>query len=199
MRTIAEDDFLRLLAEKGIGLHPKYPKSRALDFAAGSESRFWQVPPEPERRPYFLATLIDLMGDWENCYVWRHLGAWPTPEPSDHDRINDAVERQILRGVRIPLGTNAIVGFDEDERDGLITLLFSTTVFGWSQPDDLQVVPNHGRSILHTDHHGVVHVTFPLGGELQAWVTKMAEEGFDLPEELPDSTFKRPSWMRKNP
>ena len=38
-----------------------------------------------------------LMGDWQQCYAWRHLGSWP--ESADPLRINDVVEWQILKGL----------------------------------------------------------------------------------------------------
>jgi hypothetical protein len=68
-------------------------------------------------------------------------------------------------------------------------------VFGWSVAEDLYVVPDHGRYILQTDHHDVIHVSFHDARHVQHWVSEMARRGFDLSEDLPDSTFKRPSWM----
>lgn len=195
MKTVTEDEFLHWASTKGLGLNPKYPQSAVLDYNAGSESRFWEVPREPERRPYFLALLIDLIGDWEACYVWRHLGSWPDPKQIDPRRINDAVELLILKGLGLPLGTGTVVQFARKEREALVTLLFSTTVFGWSVGEDLYVVPDHARVIIQTDHHEVVHASFAEAGDLDRWVSKMSEEGFDLPDEPPDETFKRPSWM----
>lgn len=195
MKTLTEDEFLRWASTKGLGLDPKYPQSAVLDFQSNSESRFWEVPREPERRPYFLASLIDLMGDWQTCYAWRHLGSWPDPDDIDPDRINDAVEMLILKGLGLPLATGAVVQFSRDEREKLVTLLFSTTVFGWSVGEDLYVVPDHARQIIQTDHHDVVHASFADPDDLERWISKMSEEGFDLPDEPPDATFKRPAWM----
>jgi hypothetical protein len=198
MRFITEDEFLEWASAKGLGLDPRYPESAVLDFRADSDARFWMVPREAERRPYFLASLIDLMGDWQTCYVWRHLGSWPAPKRIDPRRINDAVELRILKGLGLPLDTAAVVEFERSERDALVTLLFSTTVFGWSVGEDLYVVPDHGRQILQTDHHDVVHVSFSAGGDPGHWVSKMSQEGFDLPDDVPDATFKRPSWMGRD-
>jgi hypothetical protein len=33
---------------------------------------------------------------------------------------------------------------------------------------------------------------------VQGWISKMAGRGFNLPEELPDETFKRPAWLPEN-
>jgi hypothetical protein len=195
MKAITEDEFLQWASTKGLGLDPKYPQSAVLRFRSDSESRFWEVPREPERRPYFLASLIDLMGNWQTCYVWRHLGSWPDPKHIDPGRINDAVEMIILKGLGLPLGTGAVMRFDRSDREALVTLLFSTTVFGWSVGEDLYVVPDHAQQVIQTDHHDVVHASFTDRGELERWVAKMSAEGFDLPEAPPDATFKRPAWM----
>ena len=67
-------------------------------------------------------------------------------------------------------------------------------MFGWSVPDDLFVVPDHGRQLLQTDHHDVVHVDFAEEGMVEPFVRHTAEE-YPLPTEPPDWTFKRPDWM----
>jgi hypothetical protein len=124
MRSITEQEFLRWAAGKSLGLDPQYPDSAVLDFRGGSESRFWVVPPEPERRPYLIASLLELMGDWEICYVWRHLGSWPDPSTVDVRRVNDVVECRILQGLGLPLGTADVVLFDRSDQPALTALLF---------------------------------------------------------------------------
>ena len=74
--------------------------------------------------------------------------------------------------------------------------MFSTTVFGCSVAEDLYVVPDHARCILQTDHHNVIHVSCRNSADIDTWVKGMQERGFALPEDLPDSTFKTPGWMR---
>ena len=195
MRTTSEREFLLWAAGRGLGLDPQYPDAAVLDYHGGSDARFWVVPTEPECRPFFIASLLELLGDWHTCYVWRHLGSWPDPNSIDGRRVNDVVELRILQGLGLPLGTADIVTFERSELDALITLLLSTTIFGWSVDEDLYVVPDHARQVLQTDHHGVIHVSFRDSGDVGRWVSEMAQKGFALPEELPDETFRRPSWM----
>jgi hypothetical protein len=195
MRTVTADEFLHWAAGKGLALDPEYPDSAVLDFQGGSDSRFWVVPAQSERRPYFIASLLELMGEWQTCYAWRHLGGWPFRGSVEPRRVNDAVELRILEGLGMPLGTADVVVFDLNDFDTLTTLLFSTTIFGWSGGQDLYVVPNHARQVLQTDHHGVIHVSFRDPSDTGHWVAEMSRRGFDLPDELPDATFKRPSWM----
>jgi hypothetical protein len=39
----------------------RYPQSAVLSFQPDPQlDRFWEVPPEPERRPYFVASMLDL-------------------------------------------------------------------------------------------------------------------------------------------
>jgi hypothetical protein len=195
MRTTTERDFLQWAAGKGLALDPQYPDSAVLDYQGGSDARFWTVPPEPARRPYLIASLLQLLGEWQTCFVWRHLGSWPDPVSADGQPVNDVVESRILQGLGLPLGTSDVVAFDRADLSALITLLFSTTIFGWSVGEDLFVVPDHARQLIQTDHHGVIHVSFRSVGDIEHWVSAMSRNGFDLPEDLPDETFKRPSWM----
>lgn len=194
MTIIAEDEFLHWATGKGMALDLKYPGSKVLDFQPRSEARFWNVPQAVERRPQFIASLIELMGDWQTCYVWRHLGRWPDPNCVNRRRVDNVIELCILKGLGLPLGTAAVVAFDRSELDALITLLFSTTVFGWCVGQDLYVVPDHARQILKTDHHDVIHVSCRDGDDLARWAAEMAKRKFDLPEERPDATFKQPPW-----
>jgi hypothetical protein len=96
----------------------------------------------------------------------------------------------------LPLGTNAVLEFSRGEYDTLLTLLFATTIFGLTVGDDLYVVPDHGRHLLQTDHHGVVHVRFRTENSLTHCVEEMARRGFPLPDEILDETFKQPPWMK---
>lgn len=135
------------------------------------------------------------MSEWTSCFVWRHMGSWPaSPDPQ---KLNDRIEYQILKGIDIPLGTAGVVELDRTELDALATLVFSTSIFGWSVGEDLYIVPNTGLYIAKTDHHGVIHVSFRSFEQMQNFVGVMSERDFHLPDNVPDSTFKRPEWMKK--
>jgi len=194
MKTLAVSEFLTWAERAGLHLDPQYPHSAVLVFRSSQQhARFWVVPPEPEVRPYFLASFLELMGDWRACYAWRHLGSWP--ERAEPSRVNEIVELQILKGLGVPLGTADVVSFERTELDKLVTLMFSTTVFGWSVYEDLYIVPDHARHILQTDHHNAIHVSYASSEDLEVWVREMEARGFALPDDLPDETFKKPDWM----
>jgi len=196
MKTHSEEQFLKWAEAHGMGLDERYPDSAVLTFKPNPAlDRFWVVPPQPERRPYFLAHILDIIGEWRSCLVWRHMGSWPqSPNPQ---RPNEHVEFQIFKGIGMPTGTADIVEFESAERDQLTTLLFSTTIFGWSVGEDLYVVPNQAQHIIQTSHHDVVHVSFRQTEDLQQFVKRMDEESFRLPRTVPDATFETPEWMNK--
>jgi len=197
MKTLSESAFLEWAEGKGLGLDPRYPHSAVLTFRQDScESRFWEVPVEPEVRPYFVLPFLELMGEWQECCAWRHLGSWP--RFADASRINDVVELRILEGLGIPLGTADVLKFERSELDRLVTLMFATTIFGWSVAEDLFVVPDHARYVLQTDHHNVLHVTFRDPADVDRWISEMERREFTLPQDLPDSTFKKPEWMKND-
>jgi hypothetical protein len=196
MKTHREEQFLKWTGARGIGLDERYPDSAVLTFKPDPNlRRFWVVPPQPERRPHFLATILNLTGKWRSCRVWRHMGSWPNrPDPG---RLNDRIEFQILAGIGMPMGTGDIVEFKKAELDRLITLLFSTAIFGWSVGEDLYVVPNDAQHIIKTSHHDVVHVSFRKLSDLNRFVKGMDKEKFPLPKTVPDWTFEIPEWMNK--
>ncbi len=197
MKTQSEEQFLKWAEAHDMGLDASYPNSACLAFKPPDYSldRFWVVPPKPQQRPYFLAVMLDLLGKWQSCRVWRHMGRWP--QRPYRQRVNDRVEFQILKGIGMPLGTDDVVEFRRSERDQLTTLLFSTTVFGWCVAEDLYVVPNHAQHIMETSHHGVVHVLFRQMKYLRQFVKGMEKEEFPLPKTVPDWTFEVPEWMNK--
>jgi hypothetical protein len=196
MKTLPETEFLQRAEKWGLVIDPKYPQSAVLTFCGDADhARFWCVPPEPECRPYFVTSFLELFGDWKSCFVWRHRGSWPDANHIDPKRINDVVEYHILKGLGLPLGTADVVEFERGEFGVLATLLFSTTVFGWSVNEDLYVLPDNARYLLQTDHHEVIHVEFRHEPDVAFLVTEMANRGFLLPDELPDETFKQPDWL----
>jgi hypothetical protein len=108
------------------------------------------------------------------------------------------VEYQVFKGLGLPLGTTDVVEFERVDYQALLTLLFTTTVFGWSVGQDLYVVPDHARYVVQTDHHDVVHVEFSDVADIDNWVSTMAQAGFLLPERLPDETSRQPPWMNND-
>ena len=197
MKSLIEADFLRWAEDHGLTLNSRYPQLAILQFSLASDcERFWCIPDQPQRRPYFFSSVLELASPWDTCFAWRHLGGWPAKEHLDPPRVNDSVEFELLRGIGTPCGTTRVLNFQRDDLNHLIALLLLTSIFGRSVGQDLYVVPDNAQYILKTDHHGVIHVQFRNEENVNAWTLKMSERGFPLPDDLPDETFKRPSWMK---
>ncbi len=196
MKRHTQSAFLAWARERGLSLDPKYPQSAVLTFVPNLQfDRFWVVPAEPERWPHFLGCMVDAFGPWSSCHCWRHLGRWP--EKSDEQQIDDEVEYLIFRGIGLPTGSRDVIEFSLSERAKLIILLLATTIFGRTVGQDVYLVPDTGLGILETDHHGVIHASFKDEGAMIAHIRRMEQEGFSLPDEVPDATFKVPKWIRR--
>jgi hypothetical protein len=105
------------------------------------------------------------------------------------------VREVILRGAGIPIGLSGAILFGRNEESSILTVLFTSFAFGCCVDDDLYVIPQHGRQIVQTDNHGVVHATCQDEQRIRELVAHMDGAGYELPTELPDGTFKSPSWM----
>ncbi len=196
MKRHSQSEFLAWAHERGMALDQRYPESASLIFASTQRfDRFWLVPREPERRPHFLRCMVDAFGPWSSYHCWRHLGRWPAE--CDKEPIDDQIEDVILRGIGLPVGSADVVEFSLSEQAKLLTLLLSTTIFGRTVGEDVYLVPDTALGFLKTDHHGVIHASFKAKALMIAHIRRMKEQGFPLPDEVPDATFKVPEWMQK--
>ena len=195
MELISPDEFLEWSRRRSIEPDKRYAPPQCLVYVLKARHhRFWEVPERPAAIPYFVSHLLVGLGRWSHCHVWPRGGVWPQAEGTD--RPDDRVRDVMLRGVGIPGGFEGAVRYGEDELDRLITVVFAQLLFGWSVPDDLFVIPDHGRQFLQTDHHGVVHVNFAEQAFIELFVKHMADQDYSLPTDLPDATFRRPKWMK---
>jgi hypothetical protein len=196
METVSGEDFLGWAAGVGIGFDPRYPECRCLSLLPPREhARFWVLPPDPAAWPYFAASLLHGLDEWDSGLLWPRSGRWPDPVQSQS--YNEGVRDVLLRGAGIPGGWAGAVRFGHDEEDALVAVLYAYLAFGWCVADDLFFVPDHGRQLLQTDHHDVIHVQCASEERVQGLVGHMAEAGYELPREPPDGTFKRPAWMAR--
>jgi len=195
MKGIKEKKFIEMIRQKGMSVDSRYPESAELTFQEGSEiSRFWEIPEEARRIPYFVDTTLAALDPWESIYVWKHMGSWNTSV--DGERLNDDVQAVLYKGIGITENNADVLVFRRNELAELVALTFNQLLFGWHVGDDLYIIPDHGRQMMKTDHHDVVHVSFRDKATMEKFIIAMAEKGFELPEDIPDDTFKRPDWMK---
>jgi hypothetical protein len=196
MELIESKDFLKSLNDLGIGFDPRYPHSGCLSLLPPNDhSRFWVLPQDPHVWNHFATSLIESLDDWNFGYLWPRNGSWPDWNRSENH--NEKVRDLILQGVGIPSGWAGSVRFFRNELSSLIGVLYAYLAFGWCSEDDLFFIPNHGHQLLQTDHHDVVHVGCKSEERISDLISHMSRSGYELPTELPDETFKWPSWMSK--
>jgi hypothetical protein len=194
MDQVSEDEFLRWAAGVGIGFDPKYPGAHALRFLPPRKhSRFWELPPDPFELPRFIASLLDGLDEWQSGLVWPWSGIWPKPEDSYYEGVRDA----LFRGAGVPPGWTGALRVDRDELKALVAVLYGALMFGVARPDDLYFIPDHGKHLLETSHHDVVHVECLSEERVRELVEHLAQAGYQLPTEL-RAPFKRPAWMPMN-
>ncbi len=194
MEAVRGDEFLRWAVEVGIGFDPRYPDARCLSLLPpSSHARFWVLPRDPATWPLFVTSLLFGLDEWATGLLWPRCGAWP--DTGQSRSLNESVRGVVLRGAGIPSGWAGAVRFHRDEEDVLATVLFAFLTFSWSVVDDLFFIPDHGRQLVQTDHHDVIHAECASEGRVRQLVEVMAEAGYELPTEPPDWTFKRPAWM----
>jgi hypothetical protein len=194
MRAVSEGEFRQWESAHDIGVDPRYPDSCCLSLLPPTEhARFWVVPADPATWPHFLAALLGGLDGWETGLLWPRSGRWPRAEQSQSH--NEGVRDVIHRGAGIPDGWDGAGLFERHEEGALVAVLFAAMAFGWCSDDDLFFAPDHARQLLQTDHHDVVHAQCRSEDHVLELAAHMAAEGYPLPTEPPDWTFKRPAWM----
>jgi hypothetical protein len=198
LQAVTNHDFLTWAAKLGIGFDDRYPESRSLRILSPEDhARFWELPRDPATWTHIAHSILEGLDPWASGYLWPRAQVWPTAADSTADF--ERVRHVMMRGAEIPDGWTGAVRYDRGETDKLLTVLFVYLAFGWHSFDDLFFIPDHGRQILGTDHHDVIHVMCQTEDRIQDFVEHMREAGYELPTELPDETFRRPSWMENPP
>ncbi len=194
MEAVRGEEFLRWAAGAGIGFDPRYRDSRRLRLLPPRDhARFWALPADPAAWPHFLLSLLEALDAWETAFLWPRPGSWP--ESGRSRSCNERVRDAVLRGAGVPDGWPGPVRFGRAECGALAAVLFVYVAFGGCGDDDLFFIPDHGRQLVRTDHHDVVHAECGSEERVRKLVAGMAAAGYELPADPPDETFKRPAWM----
>lgn len=195
MKRIKEKQFIGNIENMGITVDPNYPDSVVLSFIDKVDfDRFWCIPKEARKIPFFIESILDTIDDWTSVFIWKNMGSWNTKIAKE--RLNDDIQSIIYRGIGIQDGSCDIYEIKYNEIVEVVALIFNQLIFGWCVSDDLYIIPNHGKQIIKTSHHDVVHVYFKNQSKMDSFIATMEENGFKLPVEIPDSTFSRPSWIK---
>jgi hypothetical protein len=194
VKRIKEQLFINNIREIGLKLDPKYPDSAILSFDnVSTYSRFWNIPDQARKYPFFTNTILTNIDPWKYVYIWKHMGSWDVLK--HRERVNDDIQALIYKGAGISRGNSDILQFTMENISEITTIIFNQLVFGWCVGDDIYIIPNHGKQIIQTSHHDVVHVEFLEKSRLNKFIKNMAKNRFPLPTEVPDGTFYKPDWM----
>lgn len=198
MQPVKGGDFLIWASGLGIGFDPRHPEAGCFCFLPPRQgcARYWTLAGDPATWPDFVAHFLDGVDPWATGFLWPREGKWPPPPKPSF--LTDEVCAVVRRGAGIPEGWPGAVRFERTERTAIVAVLFAHLTFGGCVADDLYFIPDHGRQIIQTSHHDVVHVKCAEEDWMRQFVEHMAKAGHPLPTEPPDETFKRPSWMAGN-
>ena len=159
--------------------------------ATSVHARFWVLPGDPATWPHFIASLLEGL-DPVGSGPPAPLGEWLTRTIAVY---NEGIFWDVvLRGVGVPDGATGAVRFDRDKEDALIAVLFAYLAFGWCVDDDLFFIPDHGRQLLQTDHHDVIHAVCASEERVQKLVGQMAQAATSCPGSA-GLDIQHPAWM----
>lgn len=192
MQPISKETFLEQAKAAGIGYDPRYPAAQSLIFLPPNEhSRFWVRPEQPSRWPHFVTTLLNAAGAQDTVLACPRRGTWPNFASARHPL--ERTQALTSEALGVPSGWSGAIEFDASDRDRLIAVL----VMQLFEPvNDLYVLPSPGVVFLQFSHHDVVHVSCASHEGIESVVSAMSAARYELPEDLPDATFKQPAWMR---
>lgn len=194
-RPIDPEHFRRWANERGIGPDRQYPDSGCLSYDPDRQLWwFWKFPTTPACWPHFATSLLAGLEPWQSCAVWFRGGTWPDLSETGH--TNDELRAMFLRFSGVPSRFEGAIEYDWEEQSEVVAWLFVQMAFCHEPEDDLFIIPDHGRGILHLDHHSVIHASFRERGLARSFIYAMKAANYHLPTELPDPTFKRPRWMK---
>jgi hypothetical protein len=141
-----------------------------------------------------LLEALEAMDSRSEGFLWPRGGGWIKTAPNSWPAVRTL--GATLRALGIADGMRGAALFQRKEQDLLGAVMFIQMVFAWDVHDDMYFIPDHGRQFLHTSHHGVIHLHCSREESIQLAIGSLQRSGFSLPTELPDETFKRPSWMK---
>ena len=194
MQVRTNEFFRHWLAEAGIGVDPRYPKSQVLTFAAAPTlSRFWMPREVPGELPSFILNAARLASGNGTC--WLQLrGEVPWYAGASASSREEIIDR-LLPAAGLEAGIEGALGFADSEWQSMLIVITAFYNFGWHTANDLHLVPDDRSHVLMFGHHGEMTCCAATQERLDAFVAGMAAEGYSLPDSLPDETFKRPDWM----
>ena len=161
---------------------------------ASHHSRFWMPPPVVSDLLNFLNAALDSASTSGPFYFYRR--AWSSWHYGDDGSVRNQIVDRMVGAAGVPPDFFGALRLSQSEWREILTIISAHYVFAWSVNEDLFIIPEDASCIPMVSHHGELRGTFPSENNLTKFVSAMSAKGFDLPEEVPDPTFKIPPWMR---
>ena len=192
MQLVPQSDFVARMRAEGLTTDPEPSR---LGFGRHDDTdRFWVWPWPPQNLLGLLAAIFRHVSPDEYCDAWRPGGMWHEDEPS----FIDGIREYLIAGLEIPTNHRGALRFHRGQFSAVAALFIAFAMGGWNVNDDVCLVPDHARYLICLSHHGVVHVQCRESALVEPLVAHMEAEGYPLPSEVPDDTFKTPTWMPRD-
>lgn len=195
MQPVESDEFMRWVAECGIGVLPEYSKDwpRNISFSGGGISRYWTTDKDISAAVAQFSAIVKIIAVRSRVVLWPKCDTWLWSALSLED--SNPLARTILRDAARFRDHRGGFWFAPDEHDQVVSILAVAAAFGWSWTDDLYVVPDDRDAIVMLDHHDAVWIKTSSPARMEEVVESMSQSGYELPRSPPDSTFKPQEWM----
>jgi hypothetical protein len=196
MELIPKRAFTSWASRHGISRDPKYKDLQDFNYAGGLDfNRFWLPDPIISNLINFVNAVLITASPTGPFYFYRR--AWGTWYYRMVGSVRNVIIDRMIAPLDIPIDFRGALKLGKEEWGNILTIISAHYVFGWSVNEDLFVIPDSADCILMVSHHGQLNGTFPSEKHLTEFIIGMEEKGFQLPNRVPDGTFKIPEWMQR--
>jgi hypothetical protein len=190
MKYLEESYFLKLLSGHSIGKHPQYNSSDCHFLPMNNYGRFWCYPKNPDEYYSFLKSLFNSLPSKACGWLYPPAGVW-------NGDLSISIELQetrriLLKSISLEARICGALYFDRYDYEGLLKAIYNEMC----DSSDIFFISEISSHILFFQHHSIVIVKCRTEKDLLELIEKLSNEGYRLPDEPPDNTFKIQSWMK---
>ncbi len=159
MHRLRREEFFLKAAESDIGLNKQFANSQSIDFQSTSGVwKPWPRPANPGRVLSFLDCLLQAVGPWETCWLYKGHGYWFT-ELSPQMDLEDKIRSLHHAWPGLPAKCDDVLEADSTEMAHIISICYDSLMFGHTVWEDVIVIPQGGDAFFEVSHHNEVMVS----------------------------------------
>jgi hypothetical protein len=161
--------FLSWCRQRGIGLDRRYSKPRGIVFLGPHSGKVWPLPPNRRQWPSSIGRTLQAMEARSffrvscRCPYWYAGEDWGRGEV-DAFLARLGVPREFCGAIQFPVSRTRELG----------ALLLLSLRAGWTQWDDIFVLPDHRQLVAWVCHHDEIHVDGPSREVIEVFAGRMA-------------------------